>query len=252
MVQMLAFDLDQTLLRSDKTMSDYSISVLRRCRERGIHIVFATARPYRTIQSFISLAAPDAVVYHNGAVVHIGSKRIENSIDITDTRRILTSLHMLLPKARLSVEINDTLYANYDVTLHWDNTSAVWTDFSDLPEHDADKIIVGISSVREIETAATVLPDSVYMEMSDDRLGLIMNKNASKFRGVSYVAEAFGLEPEKVAAFGDDYNDIVMLRGFGIGVAVANAIDEVKTVADYITRSNDEDGPAAWIEEHLL
>ena len=53
-------------------------------------------------------------------------------------------------------------------------------------------------------------------------------------------------------AFGDDVNDIDMVQRCGIGVAVSNAIDAVKEVADYICDSNDDDGVAKWIELNLL
>lgn len=53
---------------------------------------------------------------------------------------------------------------------------------------------------------------------------------------------------KNVIAFGDDHNDIEMLRECGVGVAVANAIDEAKAVADYICDTSDNDGLARWLE----
>lgn len=55
-----------------------------------------------------------------------------------------------------------------------------------------------------------------------------------------------------IAAFGDDMNDLEMVRNCGIGVAVRNAVEEVKRSADYICGSNDDDGVAKWIEEFIL
>ena len=66
-----------------------------------------------------------------------------------------------------------------------------------------------------------------------------------------YTASVF-YRCRKAVAFGDDYNDIEMLRDCGIGVAVANAIPEVKTAADYICDTNDNDGVAKWLEERVL
>jgi len=53
-------------------------------------------------------------------------------------------------------------------------------------------------------------------------------------------------------AFGDDWNDIELLRNCGTGIAVANALNEAKAVADYVCASNDEDGVAKWLEEYVL
>ena len=61
-----------------------------------------------------------------------------------------------------------------------------------------------------------------------------------------------GIAMENIAAFGDDVNDIPMLEACGLGVAVANAGEEVKTIADKVTLSNDEDGVAYYIEKEIL
>ena len=66
------------------------------------------------------------------------------------------------------------------------------------------------------------------------------------------VAARFGIALADVIAFGDDHNDVEMLRACGMGVAVANAIDEAKAAADFICHTNDNDGPANWIEKNLL
>ena len=66
------------------------------------------------------------------------------------------------------------------------------------------------------------------------------------------LADFLGIEPAEVAAFGDDYSDVKMIAACGFGVAMSNAIDEVKAVADYICGSNDEGGAARWIEENIL
>ena len=81
---------------------------------------------------------------------------------------------------------------------------------------------------------------------------MVMNKNARKRNPIRDIAYYFGLSLDEVAAFGDDYNDIEMLRDCGIGIAVANAIDEVKAAADYVCDSNDNDGVAKWLEENVL
>ena len=64
--------------------------------------------------------------------------------------------------------------------------------------------------------------------------------------------EQFNVSLNEVAAFGDDRNDIEMLRICGIKVAVTNALDEVKAVADYVCGDCDEDGVAKWLEEYVL
>ena len=66
------------------------------------------------------------------------------------------------------------------------------------------------------------------------------------------ITEVYGFGTEAIIAFGDDFADIGMLELCGLGVAMGNAIDEVKNKADVVIGSNDEEGIAAFIEENLL
>ena len=75
---------------------------------------------------------------------------------------------------------------------------------------------------------------------------------ATKANAAKYLSDYFSVPLVNVAAFGDDYNDVEMLRECGVGVAVANSIDEVKAIADYVCGDCDEDGVARWLEENVL
>ena len=252
-VKMIAVDLDRTLLHTDKIISDYSADVLNRCRERGIKVVFATARPKRTLNHFVGSVPVDALILHNGAVIYAGDKLLNCFGIASDVKNdILRSVSRDFPDNTLSVEIDDVLYANFDVSTVWNNTEAVWSDFTDLPDKPADKIIVGVTSFEEIDRLSQYLTDDLYIEMSDGKLGLIMNHKATKWEAIKIIANHFNISTDEIAAFGDDYNDISMLRGCGVGVAVANALDDVKAIADYICDTNDNDGIAIWLEENVL
>lgn len=252
-IKMIAVDLDRTLLRTDKTISDYSASVLNRCREYGIKVLFATARPKRTLNHFVGSIPVDALILHNGAVIYAGDKLLACNGIASDVKNdILQTISRDYPENTLSVEIDDVLYANFDVSTVWNNTKAVRSDFTDLPDKSADKIIVGLSSFEDIDRLSKYLTDDLYIEMNDGKLGLIMHRKATKWEAVKIIADHFNISTDEVAAFGDDYNDISMLRECGIGVAVANALDEVKIVTDYICDTNDTDGVAKWLEENVL
>jgi len=252
-IRMIVTDLDGTLLRGDKTISDYTIDVFQRCREAGMKIVFATARPKRAVLHYTGDLPTDALILHNGAVVYEGKRLLlQHGIASEATNNILHAIGLDYPRAMLSVEIDDTLYANFDVSVIWNNTLAVRSDFTDLPDKPADKIIAGISSAQDLIRYASYLPDDVYIQSSEGVVGMIMHRDATKENAVEAVAAHFGITLADVAAFGDDHNDVEMLRACGIGVAVANAIDEAKAVADYICGTNEDDGPAHWIETHLL
>ena len=75
---------------------------------------------------------------------------------------------------------------------------------------------------------------------------------SGKTEAIKALSEASGIDPADTAAFGDDQNDLEMLRICGKGVAVANAVQEVKEAADAVTLSNDEDGVARWLLSNCL
>jgi len=79
----------------------------------------------------------------------------------------------------------------------------------------------------------------------------MMNKNVSKGRALALVADYFGVSSSEVMAIGDSYNDVDMLRYAGVGVAMGNSSDEVKSAADLVVPSNDEHGVAVAIDTCL-
>jgi len=252
-IKMIVTDLDRTLLQTDKTISDYTANVLNCCRKKGIKIVFATARPKRTVKLFLERIPADALILHNGAVIYAGDKLIKNYGITSETKNnILLSISKDYPNASLSVEIDDVLYANFDVSLIWNYTQAIRTDFTDLPDKPADKIIIGVTSMEDVKRYSKYLTDELYIEMNDGKLGLIMHRNATKWRAIQIISHHFKINKNEIAAFGDDYNDIEMLKNCGVGVAVENALDEAKAVSDFVCESNDNDGVARWIEVNVL
>ena len=79
-----------------------------------------------------------------------------------------------------------------------------------------------------------------------------MDPRVSKTRGLVRVAELNNMELQNICVFGDADNDTCMVADAGVGVAMENGSDATRAAADYVTASNDEDGIAIFIEEHLL
>lgn len=79
----------------------------------------------------------------------------------------------------------------------------------------------------------------------------LVHAKVSKVEGIKRVCEMLHIAMDEVVAFGDSGNDLEMLQSVGVGVAVANATDEIKEVADYMTLSNNEDGIAYFIDQYI-
>ena len=259
-IKMIVTDLDNTLLRTDKTISDYSAGVLNKCRQNGIKIVFATARPKRILDEFsIKFSEKiyaDSFAVHNGAVIYVGGKKIFHcGISPDITRNILNSMIRDFPKLTVSVEIDDVCYSNVK-NLSWQHVKIKNVDFSDLPDKPAEKIITRLSHINgDIKSLEKYLPENLYAQIDSGTpppIGIIMNREANKYNAVKIFANYYNYDITQIAAFGDDYNDVEMLKECGIGIAVSNAIDEAKAAADYICESNDDDGVAKWLEKNLF
>ena len=250
---MIVTDLDNTLLRRDKTISNYTKSIFSRCADAGIKIVFATARPVRAVTKWLNLdIRNDACICHNGAVIYIGGELfLETGIEHDSVCRFLDGAKQF-DKMKIAAEINDTLYANFDASTIWPGVEYTMTDFDDLPMAPADKLIFVTTNENEIKKIERLCADNLYWEISENEVLMIMNINARKINAVKKIAAHYGFSPAETVAFGDDYNDVEMLRECGAGVAVNNAIDAAKAAADFVCGDCDDDGVSKWLEKHIL
>lgn len=240
-------DLDRTLLHTDKSLSEYTISVLKKCKACGIKVMAATARPERTITDFNAAIGFDAVTVMNGAKVMVGDKVMTYGIPDALAEEMLSKV-CDRKELLFSVETGEILYARdhipeFEYTLH--------TEFPKLPAGEtAYKILV--SGEGAAEFIKENLSEGLHCTVANGYLVQIMSQDAKKKNGVRVMLDAFGISLEEAVYFGDDFDDAESMQFCGIGVAVDNAIAEVKAVADEVVDSNDADGVAKWIEEHLL
>jgi len=258
---LIVTDLDRTLLRADKTISPYTIDVFRRLQQQGKKIAIATARPKRSMEKYIHQINADAAIIHNGAVIYAGGK-LHSSFGIPThgATEILQKIQREYPQMKISVEIDDALYGNFQTPdlepgLDWTSTL---TDFTDLPQKPVDKMLFSAGDPdtpgdpTALDAIRTELSHEYNALIADGWLLMVMNKLACKFLAAKETAAYFGLTTAETIAFGDDFNDMEMLKNCGIGVAVANAYDSVKAIADHVCESNENDGVARWLEEKFL
>lgn len=246
MFKAVIFDLDGTLLHTDQTVSDRALSAIEACRERGIKILLATARPERTAEMYCKIIDFDAKAFSNGARIVFGDKVTEVTIPFESTAKVLGTLDTF--GTRLTLETGGAAYSNKVVgdyeTIVTDYLTAVAEKLNVL------KVIAHIVDNREVLNIE--LPEELYFSVSGGYYMQIMNRNATKWNGVKAMLDCFGIAPAEAAYFGDDFDDIEPIRRCGIGVAPANAIAEAKAAADHVVESNNEDGVAKFIESVIL
>lgn len=240
-------DLDRTLLRTDKSLSAFTVSVLRKAKEKGLLLVAATARPWRTVTEYDYELGFDAAVCLNGAEIICRGDTKSNCIPHGIAAEFLQKL-CGRGEYVISAEIGGVLYAN-TVFPEWE--SVYYTGFPRLPQGTLHKIILTYSE-ETLNTVKEIIPDELYCTVANKQLIQIMHKNATKWNGVCSVLGNFNLSPQDAVYFGDDNDDTESMLRCGLSVAVDNAIPTVKNAADRVTLSNDADGVAVFIEDNLL
>ncbi len=265
MYSVLAIDLDETLLADDKTVSPRTMAALGEWHASGRRIVIATGRPPRSTRIIPSILHDFPWICYNGAWIELQNNVLfQTAIPVEDARRIVATIQTAAPDCRLGVEIADQLYINREV--EWPGAHLV----SDVLAHTDRPVAKILTSLAELDAAqprssngqemGARPSESLLSELPSTSRALISPKydlvqviphGASKAAALHWLLELWGLSQDDVIAFGDDVNDVEMVAEAGLGVAMANAVPEVKAVADRITASNEEDGVAVVLEEFV-
>lgn len=248
-MQLIVLDLDNTLLRSDKTISEYTLSIFNKLRELGLKIAFATARSESSASRFIEAVKPDAVISCGGSLVKYNGSVIHRcTLSKETSNRILTECLNNEKVGFITLETDSGYYVNWKHPLSPDYACAINTDFSRPLKEDTYKMSIQIFSEEEARKIAEKFSECGLTAVSGEDWYFFANKDSNKMNGIKALAAELGIKLDKIISFGDDFNDIEMIKGCGSGVAMGNAIDEVKDAANYICDTNDHDGVAKWLE----
>lgn len=254
--KLLLFDLDGTLLRSDKTISERTLRALHVCREKGILIGVSTSRSEQNVLSFTGKLQPDILITSGGALVKYKEKYIYKAMFTGEETKQMVSLARKTCGAGCEITIDtiDAHYWNYKTDPKNQDKSwgeSIYTDFNGFEENSL-KMCVEIFDEKQAEELKALLKDCDCIRFSDGYWYKFTKKTATKEKAITKICAECGIKPEEITAFGDDYADIGMLKLCGKGIAMGNAIDEVKEKADLVIGSNDEDGIAKYLERRNL
>ncbi len=248
-MKVIITDLDRTLLRTDKSLSEYTCTILKKCHDRGILLMAATARPERAIMTYQKQIGFHAITTLNGAKIILPDGSIENGIMPSSAESILKKV-ITIPDIVLSMETGNGIFSNVPIE-EWNTT--VFSGFPALPTDGMIyKILLSSKETKiqmEVEKALTA---DTYMTVAEGKLVQIMSTAATKWNGIKAMLKAFGIDQSDAVYFGDDNDDVEPIKNCGVGVAVSNAIKRVLDTADYITDSNDLDGVARYIDMNIL
>lgn len=255
MKRLLLFDLDGTLLRTDKTISERTFTAIENSKKKGYLIGISTSRSETNCTAFLGRLEPDILITSGGALIKKGEDYIFK--EVFSPERTLELIHAARKICGENVEITidtvDKHYWNYKVDSHTVDKSwgdSVWTDFRDFHE-EALKMCVEILDEKKAGELAGVLKDCDSVRFSDSFWYKFTKKNVTKEHAVKVICDYCQISMDDMIAFGDDYADIGMLQMAGIGIAMGNATYEVKEAADLVIDTNDNDGIAIYLDNEL-
>ena len=259
MIKALFFDLDGTLLNSQKKISDKTRMTLEKCRQKGYKLFIATGRA-PLLDKMLSwdedtFALFDGCVYNNGGCLVVGGREdyivvpgeiVQKIIDIVENYTdVNIALQTKCRRHAFHIPLNESDY------IRWGAHGEALTLKSGI-DAGVIKMLVFcgnlIDSVLPIDEDLLVelesaCKDSARFYLTDKgRCVQIMEKSVSKVHGIEKICRHFAYNKDEVAVFGDDLNDAEMLSFYPCSVAMGNAEAAIKNIAKHVTTDNDSEG----------
>ena len=248
-IKLVVSDLDRTLLNDRKELSPRTIRTLQAVQQTGIPVVFASARHYLNVVPFLERLPADYFLCSNGA-----------GIWQTAPRQLLQA--EAIPPA-LTLELLAETKQHDDLHLRSIGgiSDYLWSEL----KNDATPTDWQRRLTEPVLTLTLRTDDPAFYRAhfaADPRLRVftyfgenivtLLSAKASKLQSMNRLLETLAIAPSDIVFFGDDQNDVALLQLAGTGVAVANAVPAALAGSDQVTLSNEQDGVARWLEDHVL
>ena len=266
-VRLLALDLDDTLLRSDLTISYRTRNAIKRAEAAGITVVLASGRVPAAMRHFAGLLGlhrrKGYLICNNGTIIQesdsgsvISEVRIEPEMalaafDLADAEGFPVQVYeddvMYVSRHNEFTSYDQKLTGLRQVVV--ENFRAMVSGGVHKLLFPADPVLLG-----PLENLfRSYFGDGVTLFTSKPYFLELLPCNTDKGTALAKVAALMGCAQDEVLAIGDSMNDEAMIRWAGTGIAMANGDDRIKNIADLVTeRTNDDDGVAEVIEKYVL
>jgi Cof subfamily protein (haloacid dehalogenase superfamily) len=280
-MKLFVTDLDGTLLSTDHTLSPYSLEALNSAMENGLPVCIATGRSYSDILEIIKdFRIRPYIISSNGASIYDneGKKIYSISIPKDQVKEIIEYLH----GQNLEYEVADDEYTY----ITKESLDILHKELEDVGSQDSTKkkeleqdilgLVLSQGNLKVVEDMETLL-NSIDSGNSVSSISAYLNKihktmeyfsmdkrlrtfsswkynfemtssKTSKGIALEHLCQLLDIELKDVAAIGDNYNDLSMIKIAGIKGAMGNGVEHIKAMADYIAPTNDENGAVKFLE----
>jgi hypothetical protein len=257
-------DIDGTLLNHDRKLSPATIKTIKSLKEKLPFILISARMPaaMRHLQKDLDIEKQPIICYNGGLILVDGKavdsteiplNTLKNLIDFNEGQECHLSLYhkdewyvpqqdQWAAREENNTRVKPQLKGNKEVLAAWEK------------EKKGAHKIMAMGDEAHIDAIKNFLsenfPEQLHLYRSKPTYLEISNKKISKLTAIKFLLNNhFNLKPQESIAFGDNYNDVEMIDGVGLGVAVGNARKEVLKVANIITQSGKEDGVANSLKE---
>jgi Cof subfamily protein (haloacid dehalogenase superfamily) len=261
---MVALDIDGTLLRADKRLSMKVVNAVKCVRSMGVRVILATARPPRSVKEIHGILGLDTlVINYNGALIYnfVTKKTMMHwNMEPELALEIIKFARKLFPKVVVNVENLDRGYTDrVDDKLKTETSKTFAPDGIGPIESFLTGPVTKVMFMADESLMEDIRREidakygkKVSFPASDPHLLQMMNKDADKAIALKWVADYYKVRSDRVIAMGDAPNDVGMLKWAGLGVAMGNGWIEAKDAADIVVPPNDEDGVAYALKRYII
>ena len=261
-IRAIAFDLDDTLLRPDNTVSDYTVDVLRRAAGKGILILPASGRTRDSMFPTVErIGCASAFISCNGADVWTTNREllmqellpVELAHEVARFASDRSVYCQTYSPSRFYYSVENEYAVSYAHSSSLqgeyvgDLTAFIRQPVAKLLMMDTPERIAALyeeSKALFAGRASLTCSKAYFLECNPLK--------ATKGNALKWCADHFGFDMSEALAFGDSLNDVSMLEAAGTGIAMGNAREDVKAMGFPTCLRNDQDGVARYIDEHIL
>lgn len=266
----IALDLDGTLTNSEKNITPRTLDALMKAQREGVRLVLASGRPTFGIAALanqLQLADYGGYVlsYNGGRIIDWCEKTVIFS-QVVD-QKLVPILYDFAEKAQLPIVtyLPEAILASKNEGEYLAEEARI----NGMPIVVAQNFVEEAMQIAGGSTKFLIPGEPELLVQLESEMKAALSEQMEVFRSAPFFLELppkgidkaqslqrllthLGLERESLMAFGDGFNDLSMIQFAGQGVAMANAVEEVKSIADFVTTSNEEDGIAHALEQLLF
>ena len=263
MYKLIAIDLDGTLLTDELKITPDTVAAIQKVVESGVVVTIATGRMFPSAKQFAQqLGINVPLITYQGAIIKdVNEKEVMYERLVTPT--IAQKLVEIASEKNVHIQVyqDDILYVTSDndkiqaYAREADVSYTIVPNLSDLAKKGFTKILFieepNVLDTLQVELRALFGTEAHIVKSKTTYLE-VTHPEANKGSALLHLANELGIHRSEIIGLGDNHNDLDLIATAGLGIAMGNAVKELKDIADYVTLTNNEEGVLHAIEKFVL